>query len=159
MKALVVAALVRLAACLICLGIVAAQGQAPAGNTSTNSRFELINKLTEELGVTPAQATGGAGAIFKFAKSRLSPADFTKVAGSVPGMGGLLKAAPVSKGESTLSALGSFAPEGMGGLASLGSSLKSLGLSPSMVGKFVPVLQNWSKRRVAPASPHCLPAR
>ena len=127
--------------CLFAL-VAGAWGQASAKVTSTNP--ELVGMLTKELKVTPEQATGGAGAIFALAKSRLNPADFSKVAASVPGMDGFLKAAPApKKAESMLTSLESVAPGGAGGLASLAGSFKSLKLSPEMAGKFVPVLQNY----------------
>jgi len=133
--------IVLVTTCLFTL-VLGAQGQAPAKTTSVNP--ELVGMLTKELKVTPEQATGGAGAIFALAKSRLSPADFSKVAASVPGMEGFLKAAPAPKGAaSMLTSLESVAPGGPGGLASLAGSFKSLKLSPEMAGKFVPVLQNY----------------
>ena len=54
--------------------------------------------LTKDLNVTPKQATGGAGALFGLAKSRLKPDQFSQVAAAVPGMDGLLKAAPSAGG-------------------------------------------------------------
>jgi len=103
---------------------------------------ELVGQLTKQLSVTPDQATGGAGALFNLAKSRLSAGDFSKVAGAVPGMDGLLKAVPKadSGGSSALGSLGSKLPGGAGGLASVAGSFQSLGLSPDMAAKFVPVM-------------------
>src|SRR5215472_10412335 len=49
---------------------------------------ELVGALTKQLSVTPSQATGGAGALFGLAKSRLSAADFSKISAVVPGMSG-----------------------------------------------------------------------
>jgi len=46
----------------------------------------LINSLTSGLGVSEQQATGGAGAIFDYAKNNMSAADFTKVANGLPGI-------------------------------------------------------------------------
>ena len=119
-----------------------ALGQAPSTGQSTTPNPELVGKLTKELKVTPEQAMGGAGAIFGLAKSQLNPADFSKLAAFVPGMEGLLKAAPTAKG-GLLDSLGSIAPGGAGGLASVAGSFESLGLSPAMAGKFVPVLKNY----------------
>jgi hypothetical protein len=113
--------------------------------------------LTKQLGVTPQQATGGAGAIFSLAKNNLSSADFGKLASAVPGMGGFLNAAPKpqndaasSAASSAASALGPVtggaaggAAANAGGLLSLGSSFKSLGLSPEMATKFAPVMQQY----------------
>jgi hypothetical protein len=103
---------------------------------------ELVGQLTKQLSVTPDQATGGAGALFNLAKSRLNAGDFSKVAGAVPGMDGLLKAAPKAEsgGSSALGSLGSKLPGGAGGLASVAGSFQSLGLSPDMAAKFVPVM-------------------
>ena len=112
-----------------------ASGQAKAQNP------ELVGQLTKQLSVTPDQASGGAGALFNLAKSRLSPDEFRKW-GAVPGMDGLLKAAPKAEsgGSSALGSLGSKLPGGTGGLASVAGSFQSLGLSPDMAAKFVPVL-------------------
>jgi hypothetical protein len=99
---------------------------------------ELVGQLTKALSITPAQASGGAGALFGLAKNKLSPADFTKVASAVPGIDGLIKSAPAassSKGLPGLSSLG-----GLGGLASAAGSFQKLGLPPEMVAQFVPVL-------------------
>jgi len=114
--------------------------QAPSQDSATKAAKtaspELVGELTKALSITPAQASGGAGALFGLAKSRLSPADFSKVAGSVPGIDGLIKSAPpASKSLQGLSGLG-----GVGGLASVAGSFQKLGLSPDMASKFVPVL-------------------
>jgi hypothetical protein len=144
-------------ACLfIFVGVLGAQVQPTSTEDATNPNSELVGKLTQELKVTPKQATGGAGAIFALAKSRLSPADFSKVAGAVPGMDGFLKAAPAATsasglGGSGLGSLASMVPGAAGGsvlgeaggLASLAGSFNTLGLSPAMISKFAPVLKNY----------------
>src|SRR5690348_4096389 len=79
---------------------------------------ELVGQLTKGLSVTPAQATGGAGTLFSLAKTRLSPADFSKVAAVVPGMGSFLKATPSTGDSSGLSGLTSALPGNIGGLTS-----------------------------------------
>jgi hypothetical protein len=71
----------------------------------------LVDLLTQQLGVTEPQATGGAGAIFTMAKAKLSPQDFGQVAKAVPNMTDLLQAAP-----------------------------KVEGLGSDMIGKFVPIV-------------------
>jgi hypothetical protein len=109
------------------------------GNTASP---ELVGQLTKTLNVTPAQASGGAGALFGLAKSRLSAADFSKVAANVPGIDSLMKSAPASKNPavSGLSGLENAVPGNLGGLASVAGPFKKLGLSPDMAAKFVPVL-------------------
>src|SRR4051812_11799103 len=105
---------------------------------------DLIGELTKSFSITPAQATGGAGALFGLAKTRMSPGDFSKVADTVPGMDALLKAAPtVSGGGGIPGVSGSALPGGLGGLASVAGSFQKLGLSPSMAAKFVPLLTNF----------------
>src|SRR6516164_6471796 len=80
----------------------AALNDAWAIDVSKTANPELVGQLTKTLSITPAQASGGAGALFGLAKSRLSPGDFSKVAASVPGIEGLIKSAPaVSKSSAT----------------------------------------------------------
>jgi hypothetical protein len=104
---------------------------------------ELVGELTNGLSITPQQATGGAGALFGVAKSKLSPADFSQIAAVVPGMGSFLKAAPSTGGGTGLSGLTSSLPGNVGGLASAATAFQKLGLSPNMVEKFVPILTNF----------------
>jgi hypothetical protein len=93
------------------------------------------------MGSTPAQAEGAAGALFGVAKSRLSADDFSKVAAAVPGMDGLLKAAPPATSNPLSQVTGTSGSLGaMGGLAAAASAFSKLGLSPDMVSKAVPVL-------------------
>lgn len=110
-----------------------------------NPSPELIGNLTKELSITPEQAIGGSGALFGLAKTRLKPEEFTRVADAVPGMDGLLKAAPKPKegGAGALAAMGGMLPGKAGGLASVASSFKTLGLSPKMATKFVPIMTNF----------------
>lgn len=109
---------------------------------SKNPSPELIDKLTKGLSIKPDQAIGGAGALFGLAKTRLKPADFTKVADVVPGMDGLLNAAPKPKegGLDMLGAMGGMLPGKAGEFASVAGTFKSLGLSPKMAVKFIPIM-------------------
>ncbi len=100
---------------------------------------ELVGALSKEIGATPEQAAGAAGALFGVAKSRLNANDFSQIATAVPGMDSLLKASPVSATSGALSQLGGAA----GGLAGVGTAFTKLGLSPDMVSKAVPVLTSY----------------
>lgn len=109
---------------------------------------ELVGALAKALGSTPQQAEGAAGSLFGLAKTKLKPEDWSKVAGAVPGMDGLLKAAPAAAasgaGSSSAGALSALTgAAGVGGLASIASSFSQLGLKPEMVAKAVPVLTNF----------------
>jgi hypothetical protein len=103
---------------------------------------ELVGALAKELGSTPEQATGAAGSLFSLAKSRLKPEEWTKVAGAVPGMDGLLKAVPAGA-IGTTGAAASGAAAAAGGLAGATSAFQKLGLKPDMVAKAIPVLTSF----------------
>ena len=113
-------------------------GAAPAATTVEQTASpELVGDLVKELAITPSQAQAGAGALFGVAKSKLTPADFAKVAGAVPGMDGLLAAAaPAAGGKSALDALAGQA----GGMIGALNTLSKLGIKPDAVAKFAPTL-------------------
>jgi len=103
--------------------------------------MELIDQLTKSLGVTESQAKGGAGLLFKHAKGTLGGDEFSKVSAAVPGIDGLIKAAPESgDAPGGLGKLLSGLPGGLGSLSSLAGGFKSLGMGGGMIGKFVPVI-------------------
>jgi len=117
--------------------------QSPAADGLKTANPELVGQLTKALSITPAQASGGAGALFGLAKSRLSAEDFGKVAASVPGIDGLIKSAPAASDKTAaggLAGLGSALPQGLGSLAAVAGPFKKLGLPPEMAAKFVPLL-------------------
>ena len=122
-----------------------AQTQAPADAAAAAAKAspDLVNALSKEIGGTPAQAAGAAGALFGVAKSKLSADQFAQVAKAVPGMSSLLSAAPAVTGATGTSGAISQATGAAGGLASAASAFSKLGLSPDMVGKAVPVLTNF----------------
>lgn len=109
--------------------------------------MELMQLLTQNLGVSEEQAQGGAGLLFKLAKDKLGDGDFQQVASAVPGIDGLMDAAP-SGGGGLMGALGGIASSlgvgggggKLGGLASLAGGFSKLNLDSGMVGKFIPVI-------------------
>ena len=105
-----------------------AQGNAAA---AAKASPDLIKALSGEIGGTPEQTAGAAGALFGLAKSKMKPEDFGQVSKAVPGMELLLGAAP---------AAGGGAMSQLGGLASMASAFSKLGLKPEMVAKAIPVL-------------------
>ena len=130
---------VAFAASTLAVRPLVAQGGAAAAKASP----ELIGALSKEIGGSPEQSAGAAGALFGLAKSRLKPDEFSQVAKAVPGMDLLLGAAPTGGGgggvgaaAGALSQLGGSA----GGLASAAAAFSKLGLKPDMVAKAVPVL-------------------
>jgi hypothetical protein len=111
------------------------QAAAKAAAQAAKESPALVDALAKEIGSTPEQAAGAAGALFNVAKSRLSPADFTQVANAVPGMTSLLGAAPAA-------AAGSLTKTA-GGLAAAASAFSSLGLKPELVAKAIPILTSF----------------
>ena len=105
--------------------------------------MELIQILTSQLGVSDSQAKGGAGLLFKLAKENLGSDDFGKVANTVPGIDGLLSAAPESGGMSSL--IGGLASSfggssQLGNLASLAGGFKNLNMDSGLVAQFIPII-------------------
>ena len=133
-------------ACLCCVVFLAGMAQAQS-TVATGSSATLVGQLTKGLSVTPTQARGGAGSLFALAKSRLSADEFSKVSSAVPGMSGLLKAAPAVTGNSEFSGLESSLPGNMGRTVEVAEAFHKLGLSPEMAGKFVPVMTKYVESR------------
>jgi hypothetical protein len=116
-----------------------AQAATADATAAAKASPDLVGALSKEMGATPEQAAGAAGALFGVAKSRLSANDFSQIATAVPGMDSLLKAGP---GGGTASALSQLSG-GASGLTGAASAFSKLGLSPDMVGKAVPVLTSY----------------
>ena len=113
-----------IAVCFLTYLVVASvQAQIPLSQATgaQNPSPELIGNLTRELSITPEQAIGGSGALFGLSKNRLKPEEFAKVSDVVPGMDGLLSAAP--KQASGIGAISSELPGKPGGLEALNSTI------------------------------------
>lgn len=125
-----------------------AEPQAAASKTALSAAEAspaLVGALSKEIGATPQQAAGAAGALFGVAKSRLNANDFSQVSNAVPGMDLLLKAAPQAGGAvgtSGISSLSNMAGAA-GGLAGAASAFSKLGLSPDLVARAIPVLTSF----------------
>ena len=101
--------------------------------------MELIELLTQNLGVEEKQAKGGAGLLFQLAKDQLEDGDFAQIANLVPGIDGLIGEAPEVGG--VAGALGSLAGAFGGKAASLGS-LATLAGGFSQLGTILRVVFN-----------------
>ena len=132
----------RATAAILVFAVMVTSVSIASAQLPTAGSKDLVGALTSQLKVTPQQATGGAGAIFGLTKSKLAPDQFNKIAGVVPGMDKLLAAAP-SSGTGALGGLDAMLPGQAKGMASLAGSFQSLGMSPGMIGKFVPVMKNF----------------
>jgi len=93
---------------------------------------QLTRDLAKELGITEAQATGGAGAMFQAAAEKLSATEFDTISKAVPGVDKYLKAAQGALGGAKMTDLG-----GVQG------AFNKLGLKPEMVEQFKPMVLDY----------------
>jgi len=120
---------------LISIGIFSIFGQASADTS------KLIGSLTDLLGVTREQATGGVGAIFKEAKNKMSSGDYSQLLSAIPGIDSLIQAAPQVSGlAGKASSLFGSSSGSIKGLSALTDSFAKLGLSPDMVSQYMDVI-------------------
>ncbi len=111
--------------------------------------MELIQMLTSQLGVTEEQAQGGSGLLFKMAQEKLGAEDFSQIASVVPGIENLISAAPAPQTGGIAGALGGLGGSLGGGLGKLGAlasltgSFQKLGLDPTMVSQFLPIVMSF----------------
>ena len=99
--------------------------------------MELIELLTDQLGIRQAQAQAGAGLLFKFAKEKLDTREFSQISEHVPGAAQLVDLAPES------GVLG----VALGNLACLVVGFANLGLNSDMVGKFVRIITSFAQEK------------
>lgn len=108
----------------------------------------LVDILVQQLGVTPAQATGGAGSIFSMAQQTMAPSNFGLISKAVPGMDSLLAAAPsVTTPNLMGGAANALGGGSLGKMASLASSFQSLGMNSSMMNQFIPVVLQYMQNQ------------
>ncbi|OQW77480.1 MAG: hypothetical protein BVN35_04995 [Proteobacteria bacterium ST_bin11] len=114
------------------------------GAVGQANELGLIDVLVGQLGISPQQALGGVGSIFSVAQQRMNPGDFSQLSDAVPGIDRYLSAVPqqgsASGSQSLLGAAGGLMGGQLGGLANLAGSFQSLGMNPSLVSQFVPVV-------------------
>lgn len=111
---------------------------------------ELIDTLVSQLGVTPAQARGGSGAILRAAQEKLGAGEYAKLLGGIPGLDGLVREAPAAGGLGKL--FGGLASAMGGGnaaiLANVVSAFSQLGLSTDDAKKFLTVMEGVLRQRI-----------
>lgn len=112
---------------------------------------ELTSLLTKKLGVTEAQATGGAGAIFDQVKQTVSAEDFSAVTKALPGADSLIKSAPKTSAMSDkvggLSSSLWGSSTSLGGMAALTESFSKLGLEAGMVEKYTKIILDFAESK------------
>jgi hypothetical protein len=114
--------------------------------------MEIIEQLTRQLGIDEAQASGGAGLLFKLAKDKLGSAEFAQLRAAVPEVDQLIETAP-DAGTGRLGGLGGLASVfggkigALGNLASLAEGFGDLGLDSGTVARFLPLVLSWVQAR------------
>jgi len=121
------------------------------GAVAETAKTGLTDTLMKQLGVTSEQAQGGSGALFEAAKNNMSDSDFGQLSQAVPGMDGMLAAAPKSESDSATGSLLSGIASASGNskltdATSLVNAFQQLDLSGDMVGKFTPVIVDYVKK-------------
>jgi hypothetical protein len=114
---------------------------------------ELVDMLTQNLGIDGKQAEGGAAVLFNAAKEKLGGAEFGKLLGGVPGLSDLMHKAPAAGGGGLGGMLGGLAGA-MGGnaglIANIVGGFSKLGLKADDAKKFVPVILTYLRTKVSP---------
>lgn len=130
-------------------GKTSQQGQQAVNAAQAVQPGSLAELLVQRTGVTGAQAQGGAGALFQIAKNAMPADSFAQLEQSVPGMQGMLGAAPaLSQPGGLAGQLGSVAGASggtAGNLISVISAFQQQGMSPAMVQQFIPVVIDYVK--------------
>jgi hypothetical protein len=93
---------------------------------------DLAKTLVSDLGVTPDQAMGGVGSMLNYAKGAMNPGTFDAVTKALPGSDKYMDAASKLLGAGDIT-----------NLAGLDSAFSNLGLSPSAVNDFKPVVSEY----------------
>ena len=114
-----------------------------AARAGAQASPELVAALSKEMGTTPEQSAGAAGALFGVAKSKLAPNDFSQVSNAVPGMDVLLKAAPAAGGAIGTTGVVSQLGGSAGNLAGAMAAFSKMGLKPELVAKAIPILTSF----------------
>lgn len=134
--------------------LVAAAADAVAADRGAGSG--LAETLVQELGVTRAQATGGAGAIFALAEATMDGDDFSKLLEAVPEVRNLITAAPKlgasTRSERGAAALDAFVGQGgaLAGATQLADAFAALDLEARWVASFESLCVAHVRRHAGP---------
>lgn len=96
--------------------------------TSLVSNSGLIDSVAKDTNISTTQSAGAISNILQYSKSQMSSSDYSKVSDSVPGFSALATNGITSAITSS---------------EALNSSLKTLGIDPSMVKVIIPVVVNY----------------
>ncbi len=94
-----------------------------AGGMDSTTTSTVVSILSAALGLTPDQATAGAGSLMGLASEKLSAQDYGKVAAAIPGSADLVQKAGQMTG------LGNH----FGTMANVTTALGKMGIAPNQV--------------------------
>lgn len=100
--------------------------------TTSKQSGGLLSSITDSLGVTPTQASGGTATLLQYAKTQTSQSDYSTLTKSVPELNSI----------GSDSMLGSLT-DSISSADTVNASFKSLGLDASMVQQFIPLIQGF----------------
>lgn len=113
--------------------------------------MDLINMLTQNLGISDSQAEGGTGLLLDLAKKQLGGGDFSKITSAIPNADTLMKNAPQESGlGGMLGGLGGMLggkAGNLGNLAALAGGFSKLDMDSSMIQKFAPIVMEYLKEQ------------
>ncbi|WP_158768180.1 DUF2780 domain-containing protein [Paraglaciecola sp. L1A13] len=110
---------------------------------ATPSITGMVSSVTDSLGVTQSQASGGLGAIFNYAKDNISSEQYSQLADALPGVGGLLESVPDISSMTSEGGLGGILDkassynDSLKALNDVKKQFEALGLKPEMITQFV----------------------
>lgn len=116
--------------------------------SATNTIQGLLPTLTENLGVTNQQASGGLGALLNLTKNNVSSNDFADLTQAIPDMNTLLNAAPTIDQQSQSGLNDLLGNAGSYGKALIGAKevyqqFTALGLDATQIGKYIEITQSY----------------
>ncbi|MBO2689850.1 DUF2780 domain-containing protein [Shewanella algae] len=118
-----------------------------ATNTQTATQnSELVGTVMSQLGLTQTQAEGGLGSLLGLAKTSLGQESFSPIADSIPGIDGLLAAAPKLDGTSGMTGLLSKAGDlgnSLQGSAMVYDAFAKLGISKELAAPMIDIVKNY----------------
>jgi len=99
----------------------------------------LVSSLMSGLGLNANQAVGGAGALLGLAQQHMPKADWSKLTGSIPGVGDMIKTAK------SLGGISKFT-----NLAGLSGAFGKMGLTPDHVSQLTPAMGDYVSKVAGP---------
>lgn len=103
---------------------------------------DMVSSVTDSLGVTQTQASGGLSSLFNYAKDNISTEQFAQLSGALPGVDELLKVVPDVSEMASEGGLGGLMDkaanynESLKAINNVKKQFESLGLDPEMIAQF-----------------------